>query len=464
MAPHVIIVGGGLAGLAAGAALAVRGLRVTILESRPRWGGRASSIVDSETGETIDNCQHVSMGCCTNFDHFCRTVGIDHLLQTQTGLNFVAPNNAICRFAASPWPAPFHLLPAFRRLSYLSRDDLTQIRKGLWGLSRERQFDGRVSFAEWLAQHGQSPQVQERFWRVVLVSALSESLDRIDVSHARKVFVDGFLANRAGWKVRIPTVPLDELYGAKLTEWFAERPAALRLKTGVERIVLEKGRVEAVELRNAERIAGDHVILAVPYHVLPRLLPEPLARDPFFNGAMQLESAPISSVHLWYDRPITELPHAVFVERTSQWLFNRSAIHSNNVADGHYYQVVISASREVAAMGQDETVGKVRRELCDVWPAAKRAELRHSRLITEHKAVFSPVPGVDELRPGQQTPVANLQLAGDWTATGWPATMEGAVRGGYLAAENVLRHLGRNEPVLRPDLPTAFLSKLLLRL
>jgi squalene-associated FAD-dependent desaturase len=452
---------------------------VTLLEARPRWGGRASSITDKETGETIDNCQHVSMGCCTNFLHFCRETGIDAFLQKQPAMHFVGPDGTIHCFAAGWLPAPLHLLPAFGKLTYLSRADVKQIRTGLRALCREREASHCESFAGWLQRHKQNDNVVERFWRVVLVSALSESLDRIDVQHARKVFVDGFLANRHGWEVSTPTVPLGGFYGQRLADWFAERGATLRLQAGVKRLVLEDGRIAAVELRDGERIPGDHFVLAVPQYAVRPLLSDALAGEPFFANLGRIETAPISSVHLWFDRPITDLPHAVFVERISQWMFNRSALWTSKPeaqAKGRiagpslalqasmYYQVVISASREVLQRPQEEVIAAVVKELQAVWPAAKDAVLLHSRMITEHKAVFSVTPGIDALRPPQQSPVANLQVAGDWTATGWPATMEGAVRSGYLAAENVLRQIGRAERVVQPDLPTAWLSRLLLGL
>jgi len=499
MTDDVIIIGGGLAGLSAAAALAQRSLRVRVLESRPRFGGRASSFLDRDSGVTIDNCQHVSMGCCTNFEHFCNTLGISGLLKTQSTLNFIGPEGTVSRFSAGRWPAPLHLLSAFRGLDFFSRSERRQIQSGLRALCREQGTASHDSFAQWLRAHHQNERVVNRFWHVVLVSALSESLERISLSAGRKVFVDGFLANRRGWQVRIPVVPLNELYGQTLHRWFEQHNAVLQLKAGVHRLMIENGRVRAVELRNGERVAGDHFVLAVPHHRVRSLLPDGLRDDPVFAGIDELETAPISSVHLWFDRAITDLPHAVFVDRLSQWMFNRTGLQCHKgrplwrpggtpapasdrhkpagvspEADTsgspeahpaeHYYQIVISASRELAGRSREEVVAQVLDELSSCWPETASARLLHSRLITEHRAVFSPLPGVGRLRPVQQTPIANLQLAGDWTATGWPATMESAVRSGYLAAENVLRQLGRFERLLQPDLRVGFLSRLLLGL
>ena len=234
----------------------------------------------------------------------------------------------------------------------------------------------------------------------------------------------------------------------------------------------------------------------MPQNLVLSLLPEEWHDHPSLTGISRLETAPISSVHLWFDRPITNLRHATFVGKQSQWLFNRSAIQAKFVGDAatvagldskpklpsratplgpplpttgepqigielHYYQVVISAARDVLERGKDETIRTVVEELARIWPIVGEARLLHSRLVTEHKAVVSMLPGVDRLRPPQQSPIGNLQLAGDWTQTGWPGTMEGAVRSGFLAAENVLRHCGRAEKLVQPDLPVALLSKLL---
>ena len=214
MSPRIVIAGGGLAGLAAAVALTDRGFPCTLLESRPRLGGRASSFHDPTTNTDIDNCQHVTLGCCTNFRHFCERVGLQDFFRREPALFFVGPGGKINPFAAGWLPAPLHLTGAFARLSYLSWSDKLSLARGLKALAGPvSPADESQPFSAWLTKHHQTPTTIERFWFVVLVSALSESLERISVSHARKVFVDAFLAHRDGWYVDIPSVPLEELYG-----------------------------------------------------------------------------------------------------------------------------------------------------------------------------------------------------------------------------------------------------------
>ena len=454
-----------------------------MLESRPRLGGRASSIIDRDTGETIDNCQHVAMGCCTSFRQFCEETGCADLFETQKELFFVGPPGQakVVRFAASSLPAPLHLASSFLRMPWFSLGEKRQIAFGLRALAKDQTKTDR-SFQEWLDGQRQSETVQRRFWHLVLVSALSESLDRISFHHARKVFVDGFLASREGWEVSIPTVPLDDVYETRVSAALRKQGADIRVKSGVRRLVMSDGRVTGVELRDGSEVAGDEVVLAVPQYLVKAMLPDEQADRADVAALDQLETAPIASVHLWYDQPLTDLPHATFVDRLSQWMFNRTVLSSaspqpnlsplppgGEVAvsaagegqngEGSRLQVVISAAHDLSAITEQDVIAKVDKELREVWPDNHEARLLNGRMITEHRAVFSPLPGVDEFRPAQQSPIENLQFAGDWTRTGWPATMEGAVRSGYLAAENVLRRSGSSESIVPAELSPARLYR-----
>jgi squalene-associated FAD-dependent desaturase len=453
MADRVVIVGAGLAGLAAATALAPRGFAVTLLESRGRLGGRASSFTDAASGQLVDACQHVSMGCCTNFAHFCRTAGIAHLLRPQPCLYFMTPDRRVSRFHADPLPAPLHLARAFLTAHYLRPAEKARVAWGLACLQRTP-ADADEPFLDWLARHRQTPGTIERFWGIVLTSALNETPERIGLKYARKVFVDGFLRHRKGFEVELPTVPLACLYGDELRSWLDRHRVRLLLGQGGKRFVWEQGpgpggAVRSLQLRDGSHLEADWFVSAVPFDRLLDLLPpERVDAESAFANLRRLETSPITSVHLWLDRPVTRLPHVVLVGCVGQWLFNRG-----ETAPGeHYAQVVVSAARQFRGLGQDEVQRRVVEELAHLFPQARAARLLRARVVTEHAATFSAVPGVDQWRPPQESPVANLLLAGDWTRTEWPATMEGAVRSGYLAAEALLRRRGVPERILQPDL------------
>lgn len=449
--PTVLVIGGGLAGLAAAVALAERGFRVTLLESRNRLGGRAGSFVDAVTGQMTDACQHVSMGCCTNLAHFFRTIGVSHFLEPQPTLYFMTPDGRISRFAADPWPAPFHLGRALASAHYLTAGEKIRIGVGLAAMWRQPP-EADPPLEEWLRNHYQTRRTIDRFWSIVLVSALNETVDRVGLKYARKVFRDGFLRHRDGFTVHVPSVPLGRLYGDELRDWLTKHDVAVRWNTAVKQLHLKPTnplQIAHLELRDGSTATADHYILAVPFDRVADLLPESLRTDLYFAAVKSLESSPITSVHLWYDRPITRLPHVVLVDCLGQWLFNRG--RSSDWA-GEYVQVVVSAARPLRGLGREGIAERIADELVRLFPAAKKATLLRHRVVTEHAATFSVVPGVDRCRPLQAAPVSNLALAGDWTATGWPATMEGAVRSGYLAAEAVLTRSGRSESLLQPEL------------
>jgi squalene-associated FAD-dependent desaturase len=477
--PHVVIVGGGLAGLATASALVDRGLRITLLESRPRLGGRASSFTDPATGELVDNCQHVSMACCTNLTDFCRRVGIDSMLRRDSQLVFLDPRGRISRFQAGIGPAPFHLAGSFLATRYLSAGDKVRVAFGLACLALARDERPGEAFADWLQRHRQSARAVSFFWAPVLVSALNERLEQMDVGHARKVFVEGFLRNRTGFRPEIPLVPLGELYGTRLEGWLHDHDVAVRLTTGARAIeVDDEGAVSGLVLRSGEEIAVDFVVLAVPFDRVRGLVPEPLHdRIPALDRVDCLHASPITGVHLWFDKPVCPYDHVVILGRLIQWVFNHTAIQRSTpigsgirrVADasnvepsaggGQYLQVVISAAYDLLKFDslaiRDAVVG----ELGEIWPDSRAAKLLRWRVVTEHAATFAVRPGVEAFRPAQRTPIDGLFLAGDWTDTGWPATMEGAVRSGYLAAQEILRDLDRPTRLIRPELSPGALAR-----
>jgi uncharacterized protein with NAD-binding domain and iron-sulfur cluster len=237
--PHVAIVGGGLAGLAAAASLTGLGLRLTLVESRPRLGGRASSFTDPVTGEQVDNCQHVSMACCTNLAAFCRQVGIAGLFRRDSEVLFLGFDKRVSRLRAGLGPAPFHLVTSFMSARYLTWPDKLRVGYGLACLALARDERPGEALGSWLRRHYQSERAIDLFWSTVLVSALNERVDQMDVGHARKVFIEGFLSNRTGYQMELPLVPLGELYGSRLEDWLRDQGVQVRLTTGARSVVAE---------------------------------------------------------------------------------------------------------------------------------------------------------------------------------------------------------------------------------
>lgn len=461
----VAVVGGGLAGLAAAVAGCERGLHVELFERSRHLGGRAGSFRDPAAGGLVDHCQHVSMGCCTNLTDFCRRTGIADCFRRYGTPHFFGPEGTRHDFAPSRWlPAPLHLLPPLMRLGYLTIGERWAVVRAMGRLARAEVGDPQAeeTIGSWLRRHGQSERSIQYFWSVILVGALSEPVDRISLSAARQVFVDGFLASRRAYELEVPQLPLGEIYGRRVAGWLSEHGVGIRSGTPVEQIDGDGRRATGVVLRDGTRREFDFVIVAVPWHRVGSLIPEGMrVALPALGNLQQIRPAPITAVHLWFDRPITPLPHAVLIGRLGQWVFNpgRRNAPAEAAEPWHYHQVVISASHELSGRRREDVVAGVRGDLEAIWPKARDARLLHWRLATQPAAVFSCGPGLERLRPAQQTPIENLVLAGDWTATGWPATMEGAVRSGYLAVEAVLKQLGESERVLAPDLPRGRLAR-----
>lgn len=459
--PRVVIVGGGLAGLAAAVGLANRDLRITLLESRPRLGGRASSFVDPATGTLVDNCQHVSMACCTNLADFCQRVGTRALFRPLAELRLLAPDTPPTVWKASRLPAPLHLLPSFLKSRFLSATEKLRIMYAMACLRWANPLDPRP-FEAWLRAHCQTPRTLSRYWSTVLVSALNERLDQMDVALARKVFLDGFLRNRAGHVVEVPAVPLGELYGRRLESWFADAGIEVRLGTGVRCIDCDcEGAVRGVTLRDGTSLPADFVVVAVPFDRVAGLFNSELQpRLPELKPIDQIASTPITGIHLWFDRDVCPVDHAVVIDKTIQWVFNHSMLLADPGVDGEQYlQLVVSASYDLASLDKAEVIRIACDDLAAFWPSVRNAKLLRSWVVTEHGATFSARPGIDALRPSQRGSIEGLFFAGDWTRTGWPATMEGAVRSGYLAAEGVLGDLGRPIRLLQPDLPVDWLAR-----
>lgn len=452
----VAIIGGGLAGLAAGCALSDSGFKVTLFERRPYVGGRASSYEHPGTGEVVDNCQHVLLGCCTNLVHFYQQLGVSEKIHWFDQLTFIEPGGRASRITPSFLPAPLHNLPSFFAASSLSLKDKLAIGRALTSMMRRSSVpdDPEQNFLEWLQHHKQTPRAIERFWKVVLVSALNEDLDRTSVRYAAQVFRESFLKSAAAGKMGVPRVPLSELYGSA-TEYIRSRGGEVLLRCSVSSIK---------PLESSVRIAGgggeqefDYAVLAVPFQGVQVLLPVDAATEPLKENLNKFEASPITGIHLWFDREITPLPHAVLLDRTIQWMFQKTKFHDR---EGSYIELVVSASKSLVEKSRQEILDLALAELGEFFPMAKEVKVVKAAVIKEVYATYSVLPGLDRYRPPAKTVWPGVFLAGDWTKTDWPATMEGAVRSGYLAAEALTEAAGRAEKFLVADMPAKGLMRL----
>jgi len=434
----VIIAGGGLAGLSAAAALGSAGFEVDLLESRAFFGGRATSWPVSPTEpEVIDNCQHVLLKCCVNLRDFYRRLGVENEIHYFDRFHFIEPGGRVSIMKRGLLPAPAHFTESFLTMKCFTMGDKLAIFRAMMAIPRERRradLDD-ITMLDWLREKRQTHGALERYWKPVLYSAISEELDGMAAAHAFQVFWLGMFASRDAYELGVPTVPLRELY--KPDTWSRLGAVSLKSRAAVEQIVFENGRVAGVVAGGVMHQA-DYYISALAFEKLAQVAPDaPVDATPFRHS-------PITGIHLWFDRPVTTLPHATLLDRTIQWMFNKN--------EGRYLQVVVSASRSLVEMPRQVVIDLVVRELAEFFPAVKQAKLERAQVIKEVRAIFSAVPGLETKRPFATTSAANFFLAGDWTKTGWPATMEGAVRSGYLAAEAVTRAAGAPKTFLIPDI------------
>jgi squalene-associated FAD-dependent desaturase len=437
----VIVIGGGLAGLATAAALGKAGFQVDLFEARGFLGGRATSYPVSaaeEAPEIIDNCQHVLLRCCVNLMDFYRRLGVADRIKFYKEFYFIEPGGRTSVLRAGSLPAPLHFAGSFWKLRSLSLQDKIAVARGLLAIrsERERRTDlDRISMADWLREKRQPEAAIRRFWSQVLISAVNEDLDRMAACHGFQVFWQGFLARANSYEMGVPSVPLGDLYA--LDSWKRAGNVRIHPRAPVDRLIVEDGAVRGIVSQGGQSTA-DYYVSALPFERVPAIIPE---LDLDLAG---FEHSPITGIHLWFDRSLTQLPHATLLDRTIQWMFNKSG--------GRYLQVVVSASRSLLEMNRADVIALAVRELAEFIPRAGEAKLEKAHVVKEVRATFSAKPGLEQRRPPAATKFPNFFLAGDWTRSGWPATMEGAVRSGYLAAEAVAGAAGTPGKFLLADI------------
>ncbi len=446
--------------MSAACALAESGFRVQLAERRGYLGGRASSYLHPGVNEVIDNCQHVLFGCCTNLIGFYRRIGVADKIHWTSDMTMIEPNGRRSRlgpFRPGPLrlPAPLHGMPSLLSAQAFTLADKLALARAFQAMMRPGALEhSRESLGDWLRRNKQTPGAINRFWRLVIASALNADIEDIAVPYAAKVIRELFMNSAEAGSMGMSSVPLSELY-AGAERLLSEHGSQVLYNTFVEGADWDEEIAQwTVHTRGGDLIS-DYVILALPFEATGKLVPN----MPATEGAAELiakierhEHWPLCSVHLWFDREITDLEHAVLLDREIHWLYNKGLLQPWRKLKGSYVELVVSASKSFAALSREEAIAQGVRELAEFFPIVNEAKLEKAVLVKEVRATFGVPPGIDAARPGAISPWPQLFLAGDWIATGWPSTMESAARSGHLAAEALSRAAGEPRPFLVPDL------------
>ena len=480
----VVVVGAGVAGLAAATALAADGASVTLLERRPFVGGRAYSYQHPALEETIDS-QHVILGCCTNFIDLIAQAGAaqsirwyDELCFLQpvhvpqnTGLPHVRDSSIVTNMGIQTWlkpgglPAPLHQSLSFLRAPMLNLRDKAGIAAGLTHFLRGYPADDTESFATWLKRTHQSDRAIRHFWEPVVMGALNDTFERCSTKYAGKIFHESFLRSREGGRLGIPAAPLSEFFQPVIAH---ARALGVDMRFSSEADTITQTPQGRWQVRTGdEELEADSLVLATDFRQTERILSTLRSSDRTTDAHCsspsqfdQFVAAPITTIHLWYDREVTDLDHAVLLDTRIQWMFTKSRIRRWEPTRGSYLELVISASWPEISMPREQILASALREIELFLPVVREAKLVKSTVLKEARATFSVLPGLDHFRPPQTTAYRNLFVAGDWTATEWPSTMEGAIRGGRLAAGEVV---GDRNRFLAAEAPAKGLMRWLTR-
>jgi squalene-associated FAD-dependent desaturase len=432
---RITVVGGGLAGITAALHCADAGAQVTLVEARSRLGGATFSV--ERDGLWIDNGQHVFLRCCTAYRSLLRRLGSEGLttLQPRLSIPVLRPDGTRGTLRRRALPAPLHLAGAFARYPYLSPLERVGVARTALALGRLEPDDPALdlqTFGDWLARRGQGAAAMESVWDLIALPTLNVRAREASLALAVKVFRTGLVDRSDAGDLGYAAVPLARVHGDPAAEQL-ERAGVRVLLRARARAVERSGERLAVALAG-ERVDADAVVVAVPHNDLPALLPEGAVDDP--AALERLGSSPIVNVHVVYDRRVTELPFAAGVGTPVQWAFDRT--DPSGLERGQYLALSLSGADDYARRSLEELRDEFLPALEGLFPAATAARVETFFVTREPRATFRQSPGTGALRPPPETRIPGLLLAGAWTATGWPATMEGAVRSGTRAAVRAL--------------------------
>jgi hydroxysqualene dehydroxylase len=448
-----IIIGGGLSGLSAAVELSALGRKVILLEQRPSCGGRTHSFFDAAVKHSVDNGPHLMMGCYHATRRFLELIGTSHLASLQPALriNFLRPSQQDAHFSCARLPAPLHLLSGLMGFTVIPfKDRLTMLRvaKELIDTSPEKETDlDRMTVEEWLDKLGQ-PEINKKYlWDVITLGALNNNPKNVSALMLFRILRATFLGKNENASLFIPRVGLSELFVNPAVQFIKDHGGEIHTGMSVEKLILDETRVLSLRTSGGKELQAASFISTIPWYSFKKLL---TASQVMSNRAIDeaqanhvrydFQSSPIISIHLWLDREITNLDFAACLDTRIQWLFNKSTLLYNEketTAVRQYLSLVMSGAEEYISLTKEQLIEIAMEDVRQVLPHARDVKVIHSLVMKEKRATFLPSPGLEMHRPHARTKYDNLFLAGDWTATGYPSTIEGAVISGRTAAELV---------------------------
>jgi hydroxysqualene dehydroxylase len=453
-----IIIGGGLSGLSAAVELCAHGHKILLLDQHQYCGGRAYSFIDAATGDTVDNGQHLMMGCYYATKRFLRLIGTEHLtfLQPTLRIQYLHPTLASSSFLCPRLRAPFHMLGGLLRFTTIplkNRLEMLRVAKELLRTSpfKEQELD-QMTVDEWLSELGQSPISKKFLWDVITIGALNNHPKKVSALMLFRVLRAAFLGKQEHSSFLLPRAGLSEVLVTPAVEFIRKNGGTILFGKEVSKFYVRDEKIISVLTQDGKEFHAPVVISAIPWFGIDRLLhnsverPELVLRTPSRElcDLDRFKASPIISIQLWFDRMILEEEFAAMIDTRVQWVFNKSWVFQRQPGSGaanQHLSLVISGAQEFTEMSKEELIAFAVKDLRRVLPKAKDARLLHSIVLKEKRATFSPEPGLEAIRPLPRTSISNLFLAGDWTNTGFPATIEGAIMSGRKSAELVEEYL-----------------------
>lgn len=438
---RVLILGGGLAGIAAACELVDHGYKTMLIERRPYLGGRASSFFHKKIGEEIDIGQHLFMRCCScylEFLHKLNTLG-EVAIQPKLEVEIRAQDGRVGLIKGSRLPGPLYLLPSFLTFPFLSLKETLRVLFAILVIMRtDRNGEAlaEISFYDWLVAHRQSGRAIERFWNFVTLPTLNDYTKNVSAQIGLMVLQEAFLrAHRAD--LGYARAGLSKLISAAVIDYLVRRDGQVLLGRGAKSLVIENDRLKKAVISNGAILDGEIFIGAMPPNDLWRLLPKEWRAHPFFAQISKIKWNPIVNLHIWYDRPVLDLDFVAFLDSSVQWVFNKSKILGRPGPE-QYLCLSLSSAWEYIDMSPGKIFRQLAAELERLFPRAQEAKIEKYLVTKQREATISVAPGMEQHRLPSRTPIKNLYLAGDWTDTEWPSTMEGAVRSGINCADEIM--------------------------